>query len=230
MNRIFRTAFALVTVCAAAAPVSATPIGLASPLTGSTTSVTFVDLLVDLDLNGAAPNVVGTELYVSFAGLQPVSGTYVLGSVFQPFASELIEVNGVCAALFCNFPAGDPVSPTTYLSSVNVFAPAQPTGPGGLFRLRFIPDPAATSWSLNLFADDGFGLLADRCDPADANCVLDPAAIPFAVVSSPGNVPSGTAVVRVGAQVHTTSVPEPALTTLLLAGLAVGARRLRHGR
>jgi hypothetical protein len=201
------------------------PTGLDHPLTGTTAGVSHVDLSVHLDLNGAAPNVVGVEVYVAFDGLMPISSTYALGSLFDPFAADLLELHGVCASLSCSIPEDDPFSPAMYRSSVNVFAPAQPTGPGGVFALRFAVDPSSLTWSLDVLGDPAFALLADACDPADAGCVLDPLPIAFSVVTPGAGVLTGTA--RVDVSATPLAVPEPAALWLSLTGAAVLARRIR---
>jgi hypothetical protein len=183
---------------------------------------------------------VGQELYVGFTGLTPVTGSYQLGSVFTPYMADVLALDGVCADTGCNYPADDQFSPQHYLSLVNVFAPSTPSGPGGLFSLQFVA-AAGSPWTLNLFGDDGFGLLwdppAQDCDPNDLSCDPDPvfAPIPYLIVASGNGVASGTA--RVGVDLRITpaappaTVPEPSAMALVGTGvLAAAASRRRRQR
>ncbi len=220
---------------ATSAPAAASTIGLEPALAG-TAGASFVDLEVGFDLNGAGSNVVGVELYVGFTGLTPLDDSFAVGTVFQPFVGDVIELHGVCSdpLLFCGYPESDPHSPSTLLASINVFAPAQPTGPGSLFTLRFAVDPGSPSWSLNLFGDTDVALLADPCDPADSGCVSQPGPIPFLITAAGAAMPgAGTARVTVGAEVvpaATTPVPEPASLLLTGIGMAAMARRRHRAR
>jgi hypothetical protein len=226
-----RVAFiVLAWLIATATPISAAPVGLTTPLTGDSTGAKFVVLTAGFDLNGSAGNLVGQELYVAFSGLTPVPGSYGLGSVFLPFEADLIETHGLCADLFCGVPEDDPTSPATYLSLVSVFAPFRPSGPGTLFSLRFAVDPSASTWSLNLLGLEGSALLSDECDPADPGCVLDPFAMPFAIVAAGAAVPAGIARVEASVNVIARPVPEPATLVLCASGLLVFLARRRAAR
>lgn len=208
-------------------PANAATISLATPLTGNTTGLSHVDLTVSVDLNGAAPNLVGQELYVVFSGLTP--GSFALGDVFAPFEPDgLFHLEGTCADLGCTSPDGGIDSPTTYLSAVNVVPPFQPAGPGTLFSLRFDVDPSATEWTLNLFGEEGVALLADACDQPGLDCVLDPLVIPFAIVAGGDDVAPGIARVGVAAtEVGAVVVSESGTLALLGIGLCLLAARTR---
>lgn len=239
MRRIVRFTLGLF-FCALVAvrPASADYIGLSSPVTGSLAAGQIVELTVSFDLNQSiATNLVGVELYVAFAGLAPVLGSYTVGSVFAPFAGDLLELDGACADLqACNAPDGDSASPSHYMSLMNLFAPATPSGPGTLFTLRFMTTGSGP-WSLNVLGDADFGLLWDpppqACDPNDASCDPDPAiaSFPFAIVSGAAPVAPGTARVGVDVtfdQTPPTNVPEPTSLILFGTGLCACAMRLRR--
>lgn len=216
-------------------PAAAAMIGLGAPLGGTLAPGDTLDLEVTFDANGsAAGNLVANELYIEFSGLVPIPVSYALGSLYTPFVNDLVEINGPCADLgWCNHPLADPASPAHYMSLVSVFAPGAPVGPGGLFTLRFLPAPAATSWSLNLLGDDAFGLFWDpppgTCDASDPNCEADQplATFPFAIVTPNGLVPSGTARVNVSVTQVSRPVPEALTLSMLLFGIAtlLGRRR-----
>jgi hypothetical protein len=224
---VLRTALVLAACLLVARPAAADFISLSTALTGPVAGTSFVDVIVDLDLNGAAPNIVGVELYAEFAGLIPINSSYQLGSVFAGLTEfvDYIELHGRCSDLgACNYPPADPVSPSHYLSSINLFPPNQPSTPGGLFSLRFRVDPLATTWEINLFGERDVALTSERvpeCDfAADPSCNPFPP-IPFDIVSGT-SVPRGTARVTVTAA---PGVPEPTLLLLIAPGLAVAVRR-----
>ena len=56
----------------AVTPARASVIDLGTPLTGTGVAGELFQLTVSFDLNGAAPNLVGQELYVDFFGLAAV--------------------------------------------------------------------------------------------------------------------------------------------------------------
>lgn len=162
-------------LCGVLAPATAAAgvIGLTTSLTGSTAGTSSVELTIDFDMNGAAAtNLVGVQLYVGYSGLTP--GAYALGSAFPSTlvpGFDYIELNGDCSdpILDCNSAVGDPGFTTYYLSSINLFPPAEATVPGTLFTLQFAVDPLATDWSLNLFGKKG-----SRCFPIRATSAAQP--------------------------------------------------------
>jgi hypothetical protein len=231
-QKLFASIAAAVTMaCASAAPASAVPVGLASPLTGSTASASFVDVTLSFDPNGnAASNLTGWELYLSFVGLTPIDSSFTLGSIFAPYGTDAFELHGTCAdGAPCSTPA-DPTSAQTYVSLASVAAPHLPQGPGTLFTLRFAIDPTASAWSLNVFGESAApgdpcgvssGLLWEH--PVDSTCAVSP----FAIVPAGTLADAGTALVGVSA-VSVASVPEPSTLLMLSAGLVVLARRWRR--
>lgn len=231
----------LLVVCVAALllsarAASAATISLSSALTGSTSTVDHIDLFAAYDPNGiAAHNLVGVELYVNFTGLTPVAGSLdylASGSVFGPYADDVYGIDGVCADVGpCNIPSSDPFAADHYLVLLGAFAPAQPTGPGQLFSLRFVPDGVSSTWTLNIFGEENVALLSDPCAPDDSDCVAIPDPIPFAIVPSSDFVGQGTARLAINASVTTmtppqvTPVPEPGTLMLTTLGFAALVRR-----
>ena len=228
-------------------PASAAFIGLTAPVTGTNSSGDVIGLTVSFD-PGTSPaaNVVSMDLYVAFTGLTPIG--YLLGDIFTPYASDpsFFALDGICADLLtCMYPDGTPDSPSTYQAFASVPAPHAPTGPGTLFTMQFAVSPGGSAWSLNVFGDDGFGLLwdptpAEVCDFDNPNCDPSVPPIPFALVLPNGAVPDGLSRVTVDVDAPPgpeppgpTPVPEPATLMLLGAGLlavAAGERRRRRFR
>lgn len=218
-------------VCTAAT-VDAATISLTTPLTGSTAQP-FVDLTVSFDANGSeATNLTGWELYVAFEGLTPDESSFALGDLFQPFASDVIELHGVCAdGAPCSAPPANPGSSGQWVSLASVFAPHLPQGPGVLFTMRFLVDPSAAMWSLNVFGE--MAAATDACGassgllwehPTNGPCAITP----YAIVPAGETVTEGTAFVGVSATSPTsTSVPEPSTLILVSAGLATLIARRR---
>jgi hypothetical protein len=217
-------------VCGAATADAAT-ITLATPLTGATQP--YVDLTVSFDANGSeAANLTGWELYVAFEGLVPDDASFALGDLFQPFASEAIEIHGLCAdGAPCSTPPANSGSSGQWVSLASLFAPSLAQGPGTLFTVRFIADPNASVWSLNVFgespaATEGCGASGALLweSPTDGPCAIGS----FAIVPAGATVPGGTAIVGVSATTPTpTPVPEPSTFLLISAGLATLIARRR---
>lgn len=218
-----------------ATTAQAATITLSTPLTGSTAAGPFVDLAVSFDPNdNAATNLTGWELYVAFTGLSPIDSSFSLGTIFSPFATDVIELHGICGdGAPCSGPPADPLSPGQWVSLASVFAPYLPQGPGTLFTLRFAVDPLATEWTLNVFGES-----PDAAGPCGASSALlweDPVAgpcaiLPFRIVPEGAAVDAGIAWVGVSAVAsvpEVTSVPEPSTVVLLAVGLGLGLARRR---
>lgn len=207
----------------------AAPIYLVTPLTGSTAAGPFVDLTVSFDPNEhAATNITGWELYVDFTGLAPIDSSFSLGSIFTPFATDVIEMHGICAdGAPCSAPA-DPLSAGQWVSLASVFAPHLPQGPGTLFNMRFAVVPETTDWTLTVFGEsaDGApcgassGLLWEH--PVDGPCAISP----FRIVPEGAAVEPGIATVGVSAA-PVASAPEPSTMVLMTVGIALGLARRR---
>lgn len=223
-------------VCTAAKADAAT-IMLATPLTGATTAP-YVDVMVSFDANGhEATNLTGWELYIAFEGLVPDDASFALGDIFQPYASDVIEIHGTCAdGAPCSDPPADPGSSQQWMSLASVFTPHLPQGPGTLFTMRFAIDPGASMWSLNVFGESPAA--TDACgassallweSPTDGPCGI----VPFLIV--PEGDPVGEGIARIGVSAATpptepTPIPEPATLVLVSAGFASLAARRRRTR
>lgn len=217
--------FAMAFVGVLAGPAEASVIDLGTPLGGNGALGELFELTVSFDLNGAADNLVGMELYVDFAGFTTVPGSYQLGSVFGPQRDDVLASDGDCATVGCNDPGGAPAGAGRYLSFASVFAPLAPTGPGTLFTLQFFS--TGLPWSLNLLGDSDYAMLTDRT--ATGGSPVD--AMPFAIVSSAATAPFGTAQITVDLRsLAPVPVPEPASMLLTGAGLAAVARVVRRRR
>lgn len=233
-QRLSAATAALVIGCAlTATPAAAATITLTTPLTGNSNGVSFVDLTVSFDGNGnPATNITGWELYVSFAGLSPIDSSFALGSIFTPYAADVVELHGTCASgAGCTNPPADPASAQQYMSLASVFWPYLPQGPGTLFSLRFAVDPGSPQWSLSLFGEaaapgDPCGVLSALTweHPTESTCQIGP----FAIVPAGATTATGTAVVGVSAVPVPATVPEPSTVMLISAGLAALAARSRR--
>jgi hypothetical protein len=201
--------------------IEAAPISLETVLSGTAALGDIFELSVSFDLNGAAANLVGQELYIDLLGLSAIGGSYQLGSVYTDFTADLLTIDGDCADVGCT----DPTSTlgSRYLSMVNAFSPAAPAGPGVLFTMQL--NATGAPWSLNLVGDSDFSMFSDPL----LDGFISP--IPFAIVTGNTAVPTGTASVHVNLRQVTphARVPEPSTMLLTLAGLVTAgvARRRR---
>jgi hypothetical protein len=228
-------------IFASARPASAAFIGLTAPVTGTSQPGDVIDLTVSFDPNGSpAANLVSSELYVAFTGLVPVAGSYQLGSMFTPVASDVLALDGLCGDPFCGYVTNDP-PPNTYQSLIALFSPSVVIGPGTLFTMQFTLAPGATDWSLNLFGDDEFGLYADPpppvgCAADDPECDPVMASIPFGIFLNEAIVESGLARVNLDVNAPSTdpppvaAVPEPASLVLVGTGVLILTTRRRRRR
>ncbi len=234
---MYRTRFLLLALALAGvmlpAHASAATIGLNQALSGSFAGGNRLALTVTFDPNGVgASNLVSHELYVATTGLAPLAASHAPGSLYAPFPADVLDLSGACAnTQACSAPpVPDPASPQHFASFVVTFAPALPSGPGGLFTLLLDAVPGATDWTLDLVGDDAFALLWEVPCGNDPQCIpgslIEP--VPFVVVEPGDVVAAGTARVNVSVVQTVRPVPEPAAGLLLVLG-ALFVWRARGG-